>query len=98
MTPSARNTNKRKAESPSPDTADAASIPNTARPHRKKQKHAADESASVSSSPVVASKPSPVPSGRKRHMLSLLQALKNAVDNTYYLSIQTRSLRHFVFR
>jgi hypothetical protein len=31
-------------------------------------------------------------------MLSLLQALKNAVDNTYYLSIQTRSLRHFVFR
>lgn len=92
MTPNARNANKRKAESPLPDTGGTASIANPARSHHKKQKHAADEPAGLSSSPGAAIKPTPVPSGIKKHMLSLLQTLQNAVDDTYLPLQNTHSL------
>jgi hypothetical protein len=93
MTPNARSANKRKAESPAPDTGGDASTANTAttpalppsRPHRKKQKQHADEAPSpAATSPVVPNRGvSPALSGMKKHMLSLLTELQTAADDTY---------------
>jgi len=95
MTPSARNANKRKAES-SPENgmeASTTTTTNPSRPHRKKQKHQPDESTSPAASPVAGTNGgvSSAPTGMKKHMLSLLNELQTAVDETYHpFAINTR--------
>ena len=87
MTPSARNANKRKAESSPENGGDASTTTaaNPSRPQRKKQKQQADESTSPAASPVAGNHGgvSSAPTGMKKHMLSLLNELQTAVDETY---------------